>query len=60
MAPLSLVEDYHSISIVMKSKDDSCIPTRSTRVDELYTAYCSGSVLLDAMQNAEDWWTLRP
>lgn len=48
LAPLSLADDRHSVSIVMKSKDDSCILTRSTREDELYTS-SSGSFLRDAL-----------
>lgn len=50
LATMSLVDDRHSLSIFgMKSKDDSCIPIKSTREDEWYDSSCSGSFLRDAL-----------
>jgi hypothetical protein len=49
LAPLSLADDCHSASVGVKSKDDSCIPAKSTRQDELYTSSCSSNFLRDAL-----------
>ena len=49
LAPLALVHDHRSVSMGKTSKDDSCIPSRSTWENELYTSSGSGSFLRDAL-----------
>ena len=49
LAPLALVHDHRSVSMGTTSKDDSCIPSRSTWENELYTSSGSGSFLRDAL-----------
>ncbi len=49
LATSSLVHDHRSVSMGKTSKDDSCIPSRSARENELYTSSSSASFVRKAL-----------